>query len=174
MARINKYEVDSSISANDILIGTDGDPGMGLATKNFSIEDIATYIGSTLEFVETVTGNIVDNTDPLNPVINYTAADNLQKVVTSTGYVVTNADNNYTIFINSSSPVDIILTGGSLSMPNFECNFYNIGTGLVFFVNTGDISVGYPDGFFLATDKVCNLIGFMATTIYRLKGELTT
>jgi hypothetical protein len=46
MARISTYELDTIITANDMLIGTDGDPGMGLATKNFSVGDLASFINA--------------------------------------------------------------------------------------------------------------------------------
>ena len=49
MARISTYELDNSITIEDILIGTDGDPGMGLATKNFSVGDLAEFI---MKYVE--------------------------------------------------------------------------------------------------------------------------
>ena len=49
MARISTYEFDTNITVNDILIGTDGDPSMGLATKNFSVGDLAAWIVSQID-----------------------------------------------------------------------------------------------------------------------------
>jgi len=50
MARINTYEVDSNISADDLLLGTDGDPNMGLATKNFTIGELTEFV---MQYFET-------------------------------------------------------------------------------------------------------------------------
>jgi hypothetical protein len=46
MARISKYELDANVTANDKLIGTDGDSG--LETKNFSLTGVAEFIIDTL------------------------------------------------------------------------------------------------------------------------------
>lgn len=95
-------------------------------------------------------------------------AVNLQKEITSS-YSIEDADNKHTIFINSATPVTI--TFNALTIPNFECSFYNLGAGSVTFAD-GTAVVGYPDGTVLATNKVCALLRVLSTTIYKLKGEL--
>lgn len=95
-------------------------------------------------------------------------SSNLQKTVTA-NYAIIDTDNNYTIFFNSATPITI--TTNTLTTANFECDFYNLGVGAVTFVN-GTATVGYPDGTVLEQNKVCALIKFMATTTYKLKGEL--
>ena len=44
MARISIYPTDEDITAEDIILGTDGGAGMGLASKNFPVGDIAEFI----------------------------------------------------------------------------------------------------------------------------------
>ena len=90
------------------------------------------------------------------------------KTVTAS-YAITDADNMCTIFLNSATAITVTIN--TLTTANFECDFYNLGAGAVTFVN-GTATVGYPDGTILNTDKVCALIRFMATTTYKLKGEL--
>lgn len=93
---------------------------------------------------------------------------NLQKQVV-VSYPIVDSDNNYTIFFNSATAITVTIN--TLTTANFSCDFYNLGAGAVTFVN-GTATVGYPDGTVLNTDKVCSLIRFMATTTYKLKGEL--
>ncbi len=91
-----------------------------------------------------------------------------QKEVTA-NYSIVDGDNKYTIFLNSATAITVTIN--TLTTANFECDFYNLGVGAVTFVN-GTATVGYPDGTILNTDKVCALIRVMATTTYKLKGEL--
>lgn len=95
-------------------------------------------------------------------------AVNLQKEI-STSYTLLDEDNKYTIFINSATPVTIALN--AVTIPNFECSFYNLGTGSVTFVD-GTATVGYPDGTVLTTNKICAFLRVIETAIYKLKGEL--
>lgn len=93
----------------------------------------------------------------------------LQKEITTTAYTILPADLNYTIFFNSASPLTVTLNAG---LPNnFECDFYNLGTGAVSFVS-GTATLSMPDGASLAKDKVASLIRVMSTANYKLKGEL--
>ena len=115
-----------------------------------------------------------DNTDSNLKATNVkTALDeldlNLQKEITAS-YSIVNDDNKYTIFINSATAVTITIN--TLTLDNFECDFYNLGAGLVTFAD-GTATASYPDGTTLDTDKVCALLRFMATTTYKLKGELS-
>lgn len=56
---------------------------------------------------------------------------NLQKVITAT-YVLTDADNDYTIFINNNSTA-ISISLGAITIPNFSVGFIQEGTGDVTF-----------------------------------------
>ena len=103
--------------------------------------------------VQSVTGNIVDITDPLNPIITSPSLktingesiigtgdieiDNLQKVITyptdftGTNYTITNSDYNYVIFINNGT-VDVSITiDASVNIPNFSVGFIQEGSGTV-------------------------------------------
>jgi uncharacterized protein (TIGR02145 family) len=62
MARISTYEIDPYISLNDIILGTDGDPGMGMATKNFSMEDLAKFIMQYVEDNSSCCGSVTSLT----------------------------------------------------------------------------------------------------------------
>ncbi len=53
MARIRTYDLDDNITANDYLLGNDGDNG-SVITKRFSIEDLQDYFGADVSFI---TGN---------------------------------------------------------------------------------------------------------------------
>jgi uncharacterized protein (TIGR02145 family) len=44
MARIQTYDLDTTINANDKIIGTDGAEGANHATKNFTVDDLKTFI----------------------------------------------------------------------------------------------------------------------------------
>lgn len=103
--------------------------------------------------IQSVTGNIVDITDPLNPIItspNFKTIngesiigtgdieiDNLQKVITyptdfaGTNYTITNSDYNHVIFINNGT-VDVSITlDASINIPNFSVGFIQEGSGTV-------------------------------------------
>ena len=103
--------------------------------------------------VQSVTGNIVNNIDPLNPIITSPSLktingesiigtgdieiDNLQKVITyptdfaGTNYNITNSDYNYVIFINNGT-VDVSITlDASINIPNFSVGFIQEGSGTV-------------------------------------------
>jgi len=119
--------------------------------------------------VQSVTGNIIDNTDPLNPIItspilktingesivgigNIQIGDNLQKIITypadftGTNYTITNSDYNYIIFINNGT-VDVSITIDSgVNIPNFSVGFIQEGTGIVTHLTSGVTlinSIGY-------------------------------
>jgi hypothetical protein len=109
-----------------------------------------------------VNGTFADTAGNIVPVA-------LQKEVTATSYTILPADLNYTIFFNSASAVTVTLNTGLRA--NFECSFYNLGAGTVTFVS-GTETLTTPDGTQLLTDKVASLIRFLATTTYKLKGEL--
>lgn len=82
--------------------------------------------------------------------------------------------NNHTIFINSANSVTITIGTGVLSIPGFDCSFYNLGAGEVSFSSQTGVTLGTPDGTKLATDKVAMITRVLSTSNVKLKGELTT
>ena len=109
--------------------------------------------------VQTIAGNIVNNTDPLNPIITSPTfktingvsiigtgdikTDNLQKVITyptdftGTNYTITNNDSDYIIFINNGT-VDVSITiDSSVNIPNFSLGFIQEGSGTVTHLTSG-------------------------------------
>lgn len=54
MARIQTYNLDTTINASDKVIGTDGAEGANHATKNFTVGDLTAYIQNNIEDVEVV------------------------------------------------------------------------------------------------------------------------
>lgn len=143
--------------------------------------------------IQSVTGNIVDNTDSLNPIITLPTLktingesiigtgdieiDNLQKVITyptdftGTNYTVTNSDYNYVIFVNNGT-IDVSITiDSSVNIPNFSVGFIQEGTGTVTHLTSGVSlinTVGYKIkgyGFQTFIEKKLN------TNIYYLLGN---
>ncbi len=51
MARIRTYELDDNITANDYLLGNDGDNG-SVITKRFALDDLAEYINTGIDVTE--------------------------------------------------------------------------------------------------------------------------
>lgn len=82
--------------------------------------------------------------------------------------------NNHTIFINSANSVTITIGTGVLSIPGFDCSFYNLGAGEVSFSPQTGVTLGTPDGTRLATDKVAMITRVLSTSNVKLKGELLT
>jgi hypothetical protein len=93
----------------------------------------------------------------------------LQKIVTAVAYNILPEDLGYTIFLNSEVAATVTLNSGLPA--NFECKFYNLGTGTVKFLS-GTAVLGTPDGIDLTTDKSASVARVMATSVYKLKGEL--
>lgn len=58
---------------------------------------------------------------------------NLQKVITTSNYVLTDADNDYTIFVNNGATA-ISISLGVITIPNFSVGFIQEGTADVTFV----------------------------------------
>ena len=166
-------------SGNNIVVtgnGTILDP----YTINSSVENSTTYINQgdniiitgngaidnpyiiNANGVQSVTGNIVNNTDPLNPIVTSPTLktingesvigtgdiaivfeDNLQKVITyptdftGTNYTITNSDYNYVIFINNGT-VDVSITiDPTVNISNFSVGFIQEGTGTVTHLTSG-------------------------------------
>ena len=109
--------------------------------------------------VQSVTGNIVDNTDPLNPIVtspNFKTIngesiigtgdieiDNLQKVITyptdftGSNYTITNSDYNHVIFVNNGTSDVSITLDSSVNIPNFSVGFIQEGSGTVTHLASG-------------------------------------
>ena len=82
--------------------------------------------------------------------------------------------NNHTIFINSANSVTITIGAGVLTIPGFDCSFYNLGAGEVSFSYQAGVVLGAPDGIKLSTDKVAMITRVLSTSTVKLKGELIT
>jgi hypothetical protein len=99
--------------------------GSGVLSSTYSYT-LPTASASILGGVKVGTGLSIDGSGVLS-----TAYTNLQKVITAT-YVLTDIDNDYTIFINNNSTA-ISISLGSITMPNFSVGFVQEGTGDVTF-----------------------------------------
>ena len=151
----NPYIINSISNAGSVYINS-GDNveiiGNGTVENPYVINSIG---------VQSVTGNIVNVTDPINPVItlpNFKTInsesitgtgnieivfeDNLQKVITyptdfiGTNYTLTNADNNYEIIVNNgATAVSITVPSGLTS--KIGVGFTQKGTGDVSYTASG-------------------------------------
>ena len=101
--------------------------------------------------------------------------ENLQKVITSFPYTLTNADDKYTIFVQNSSSDVTINVPNSLTN-NFSCVFIQKGTGEVTIQSSGTATLLYPSTtleniikgqyYWAMVEKE------MATDVYYLMGSL--
>ena len=100
--------------------------------------------------------------------------ENLQKVITSFPYTLTNADDKYTIFVQNSSSDVTINVPNSLTN-NFSCVFIQKGTGEVTIQSSGTATLLYPTDlenkikyqyYWAMVEKE------MATDVYYLMGSL--
>ena len=144
---LDPYTIGSSVESNTTYINQ----GDNIEITGNGAIDNPYIINST--GVQSVNGNIVDNTDPLNPIVTSPSLktingesiigtgdieiDNLQKVITyptdftGTNYTITNSDYNYVIFINNGT-VDVSITlDASINIPNFSVGFIQEGSGTV-------------------------------------------
>ena len=144
---LDPYTISSSVESNTTYINQ----GDNIEITGNGAIDNPYIINST--GVQSVNGNIVDNTDPLNPIVTSPSLktingesiigtgdieiDNLQKVITyptdfaGTNYTITNSDYNYVIFINNGT-VDVSITlDASINIPNFSVGFIQEGSGTV-------------------------------------------
>lgn len=97
---------------------------------------------------------------------NWTEA-NKQKVITAT-YVLTDADNDYTIFVNNGATA-ISISLGAITIPNFNVGFIQEGSADVTFTGTG---LGNPIGFKLKGQGYQAYIERkLATSTYYLLGN---
>jgi hypothetical protein len=151
-AQCVRYSLPDIICNNTIIVAQDD--SIALALENI----INYFCGSSSPGVMSVTGLDTDNTDPLNPIVRISVdgtsitglgtpasplianSVNLQKVITTT-YVLTNADNDYTIFINNGAvPVSISL--GAITTANFSVGFIQEGSADVTFVGVMTNPIG--------------------------------
>ena len=144
----------SSYNQGDLIYATSS----GLATIS---------IGSTGQFLtckgSTSAPEWTDGEDLFNKQVEVTA-----------NTTIGSTHNNHTIFINSANSVTITIGTGVLSIPGFDCSFYNLGAGEVSFSSQTGVTLGTPDGTKLATDKVAMITRVLSTSNVKLKGELTT
>ena len=184
---LDPYTISSSVESNTTYINQ----GDNIEITGNGAIDNPYIINST--GVQSVNGNIVDNTDPLNPIVTSPSLktingesiigtgdieiDNLQKVITyptdftGTNYTITNSDYNYVIFINNGT-VDVSITlDASINIPNFSVGFIQEGTGTVTHLTSGVSlinTVGYKIkgyGFQTFIEKKLN------TNVYYLLGN---
>lgn len=103
--------------------------------------------------------------------------ENLQKVITSFPYTLTNADDKYTIFVqNSSSDVEVNVPNGLTN--NFSCVFIQKGTGEVTIQSSGTATLLYPsttlDNIIKGQYYWAIVEKEIATDVYYLMGSLKT
>ena len=153
---LNPYIINASNESSASYINA-GDNIEITGNGNISNPYIINSIG-----VQSVTGNIVNITDPINPIItlpNFKTInsesitgtgnieivfeDNLQKVITfpgdfsGTNYTLTNSDYNYVIFVNNGSADVSITIDSNVNIPNFSVGFIQEGTGTVTHLTSG-------------------------------------
>lgn len=93
----------------------------------------------------------------------------LQKEI-SANYTLTLADNKALIWCNSATDINVIVN--DIATDFFDCEFWNINTGKVTFVEgTGNLNV-IDNAVILEADKVSTIIKRNSVNDYRLKGEL--
>lgn len=104
---------------------------------NFSINEDQGFLenGTTT----TITG-VGSNADPYRVEVA-----NLQKLISSFPYTLTNADDKYTLFVNNAIANVVINVPDSL-VNNFSCALIQKGTGTVDVVATGTATVNEPSG----------------------------
>ena len=159
----NPYIINSISNAGSVYIN----PGDNVEITGSGAVDNPYVINST--GVQSVTGNIVNVIDPINPIItlpNFKTInsesitgtgnieivfkDNLQKVITypadfsGTNYTLTNADNNYEIIIdNGATAVTITVPSGLTS--KIGVGFTQKGTGDITYTASGT-TINNPTG----------------------------
>lgn len=110
---------------------------------------------------------------------NYTLATvddlSLQRIVSvfpSNTYIVTNADNNFVLFIDNGATNVTIQVDGSINIPNFSCGFIQKGTGTVTFF-TPNVFLKSPMGLVIkGTDYNAFLERELTTSNFYLLGNL--
>jgi len=100
MPRISSYPKDTSVSGNDIWIGSDGDNG--LITKNFSPDSLAKYFNdnnlfnqNSYQFVQSIAASTWVINHNLQKFPSITVVDSSGNVVV--GFETYNSDNQITI-----------------------------------------------------------------------------
>lgn len=132
MARIATYSQDTSISNNDLLVGTDADDSN--ITKNYKIEDLADFVKGYKDYVFSFTQS--GTNDPVVTELN-----------NDTGLTFTftwDGDGNFSLVPSSSldlSKTWAQVTGGDIG--NAILNIKNYQTNLIAIVNIG-ILTGTP------------------------------
>jgi hypothetical protein len=141
---ISYIPANSNIGSIVMAQDTNADNNYGLVSI-VSLPSLTTnnHIGARFIVDNGVTNyglQIEDGTEGVGKVLTCMTSDgkanwvstNLQKVITAT-YVLTDADNDYTIFINNNSTA-ISIYLGTITIPNFSVGFIQEGTGDVTFV----------------------------------------
>lgn len=116
MTKIKNYVLDTNPSINDKLIGTDVDSSS--ATKNFTVQSILELASPSFKSIVAGNNIIVDNEDPLNPVVS-----------SKSGGVFSSTQTSIPVITPSSGEGDLIGSGvGSLIVP---ANEFRVGDAFV-------------------------------------------
>ena len=152
--------------------GPAGPAGKGISTiiKTGTVGLVDTYT-ITYTNATTSTFTVTNGTNGINGTNGVDAtANNLQKVIT-TNYTISDADNNYTIFVNNgSSNITITVPDGLMS--NLSIGFIQEGTGDVTFTNSGISTINTAVGFKIYGQNDCVMLEKkLSTTNYFLLGN---
>ena len=116
MARISILPIDHNITADDIAIGTDSEPGNNLNTKNFSIGNIAEFIMSYIEDNSSCCGNGSVTLVKYGYLYNWYTVDNSRNIASVGWSVPSIADmitlRDYLDPINTTEPAYYTNTAG--------------------------------------------------------------
>lgn len=126
---------------------------LGIGKGNLFNESSFAIFDEVMEFRDTRNNKGVSYAGDYEP--NFTARSlitkqyleseiNKQKVISAGSYILTDADNNYTIFIDNGATA-MTISLGAITIPNFCVGFIQEGTGDVAFVGSG-VSLTNPVG----------------------------
>tara|TARA_B110000495_G_scaffold84660_1_gene72840 strand:- start:198 stop:1535 length:1338 start_codon:yes stop_codon:yes gene_type:complete len=153
MARISTYGLDNSITIEDILAGTDGDPGMGLATKNFSVGDLAEFIMQYVEDNSSCCGSVTSLTTigTSGPSTLIGGVLNIPDYATGEGIV--------TGLTTTGTAGPSTLIGGVLNVPDYDTG------GGDYVLGTGNILDIFTIGSIIEKDVNLNLVGTVSSNM---------
>ena len=94
MARISIYDYDRNITANDYLLGNDGDGSPSVVTKRFALSDLRTFLNLGVNVVEKVPGSINNGgwVPSMNPESDNVEKSNIKTIFTNSAGLIIDAD----------------------------------------------------------------------------------
>ena len=132
MARISTYPIDSNITKNDMLIGTDGDDNS--TTKNFAVDTFAEYVKSKILpystfsfFIDRNSSGVISITEHMNDTgltfafsgvsghIDMTASSNIANSKVSLISTCTNIGDLNNFSVNLLQPIYLASSGSAVS-----------------------------------------------------------